>query len=110
MTFSFLFFLHSQDRDGNPVDVQVKDNGNGTYSCSYTPRKPIKHTVMVSWGGVNIPESPFRVSLWKHCKNILYVCIEVKILQVFITNLCFCLMLLDSSFKPVDEYWSWMPS
>lgn len=51
-----------QDRDGNPVDVQVKDNGNGTYSCSYTPRKPVKHTVMVSWGGVNIPESPFRVS------------------------------------------------
>jgi len=43
------------------VDVQVKDNGNGTYSCSYTPRKPLKHTVMVSWGGVNIPESPFRV-------------------------------------------------
>ncbi|TRY93919.1 hypothetical protein DNTS_035527 [Danionella cerebrum] len=58
--------IQAQDRDGNPVDVQVKDNGNGTYSCSYTPRKPIKHTVMVSWGGVNIPESPFRVSgdLW----------------------------------------------
>lgn len=56
-------YFHSQDRDGNPVDVQVKDNGNGTYSCSYTPRKPVKHTVMVSWGGINIPESPFRVSL-----------------------------------------------
>lgn len=54
-------FLSFQDRDGNPVDVQVKDNGNGTYSCSYTPRKPIKHTIMVSWGGVNIPDSPFRV-------------------------------------------------
>lgn len=44
------------------MDVQVKDNGNGTYTCTYTPRKPVKHTVMVSWGGVNIPESPFRVS------------------------------------------------
>lgn len=44
------------------MDVQVKDNGNGTYTCSYTPRKPVKHTAMISWGGVNIPDSPFRVS------------------------------------------------
>lgn len=54
--------LTLQDGEGSPVDVQVKDNGNGTYTCTYTPRKPVKHTVMVSWGGVNIPESPFRVS------------------------------------------------
>lgn len=56
------FSISAQDGDGTPVDVQVKDNGNGTYSCSYTPRKPVKHTAMVSWGGVNIPDSPFRVS------------------------------------------------
>lgn len=43
------------------MDVSVKDNGNGTYSCSYVPKKPLKHTAMVSWGGVNIPQSPFRV-------------------------------------------------
>uniref|UniRef100_W5NEM8 Filamin A n=1 Tax=Lepisosteus oculatus TaxID=7918 RepID=W5NEM8_LEPOC len=55
--------IQAQDGDGNPVDVQVKDNGNGTYSCFYTPRKPLKHTVMVSWGGVNIPDSPFRMSI-----------------------------------------------
>jgi len=54
--------VSAQDGEGTPLDVQVRDNGNGTYACSYTPRKPIKHTVMVSWGGVNIPESPFRVS------------------------------------------------
>uniref|UniRef100_A0A8C1F8L6 Filamin A, alpha (actin binding protein 280) n=1 Tax=Cyprinus carpio carpio TaxID=630221 RepID=A0A8C1F8L6_CYPCA len=59
--------IQAQDRDGKPVDVQVKDNGNGTYSCSYTPRKPLKHTVMVSWGGVNIPESPFRMNIGAGC-------------------------------------------
>ncbi|XP_034027950.1 filamin-A isoform X4 [Thalassophryne amazonica] len=57
----------AQDSDGVPVDVQVKDNGNGTYTCSYTPRKPIKHTVMVSWGGVNIPNSPFRMNIGAGC-------------------------------------------
>lgn len=45
------------------MEASVKDNGNGTYSCSYVPRKPVKHTAMVSWGGVSIPNSPFRVSL-----------------------------------------------
>uniref|UniRef100_A0A3Q1JKA0 Calponin-homology (CH) domain-containing protein n=1 Tax=Anabas testudineus TaxID=64144 RepID=A0A3Q1JKA0_ANATE len=57
----------AQDGEGTPVDVQVKDNGNGTYTCSYTPRKPVKHTVMVSWGGVNIPESPFRMNIGAGC-------------------------------------------
>lgn len=52
----------SQDNEGCPVEAAVKDNGNGTYSCSYVPRKPVKHTAMVSWGGVSIPNSPFRVS------------------------------------------------
>ncbi|KAL3965738.1 filamin [Sarotherodon galilaeus] len=40
----------AQDGEVNSVDVQVKDNGNSTYTCTYTPRKPVKHTVMVSWG------------------------------------------------------------
>ncbi|KAM9751784.1 filamin-A [Menidia menidia] len=57
----------AQDGEGNPVEVQVKDNGNGTYACSYTPRKPVKHTVMVSWGGVNIPDSPFRMNIGAGC-------------------------------------------
>lgn len=52
-----------QDNEGCPVDATVKDNGNGTYSCSYVPRKPVKHTAMVSWGGVSIPNSPFRVNV-----------------------------------------------
>ncbi|KAI4554586.1 filamin-A isoform X2 [Ovis aries] len=52
-----------QDNEGCPVEATVKDNGNGTYSCSYVPRKPVKHTAMVSWGGVSIPNSPFRVNV-----------------------------------------------
>ncbi|KAI1892164.1 hypothetical protein AGOR_G00130450 [Albula goreensis] len=59
--------IQVQDGDGTPLDVQVKDNGNGTYSCSYTPSKPLKHTVVVSWGGVNIPDSPYRVKVGAGC-------------------------------------------
>uniref|UniRef100_A0A8K9UIH9 Calponin-homology (CH) domain-containing protein n=1 Tax=Oncorhynchus mykiss TaxID=8022 RepID=A0A8K9UIH9_ONCMY len=57
----------AQDGEGTPVDVQVKDNGNGMYTCSYTPKKPLKHTLMVSWGGVNIPDSPFRMPIGAGC-------------------------------------------
>ncbi|XP_075951659.1 filamin-A isoform X2 [Anarhichas minor] len=59
--------IAAQDGEGSPVDVQVKDNGNGTYACTYTPRKPVKHTAMVSWGGVNIPDSPFRMNIGAGC-------------------------------------------
>lgn len=73
-----------QDRDGNPVDVQVKDNGNGTYTCSYTPRKPLKHTVMVSWGGVNIPESPFRVG----SNSVMVKILRITVLALYLKTLC----------------------
>ncbi|XP_072858518.1 filamin-C isoform X5 [Pogona vitticeps] len=53
--------IYAQDAEGVPIDIKVKDNGDGTFSCVYVPTKPIKHTIIISWGGVNIPKSPFRV-------------------------------------------------
>ncbi|XP_058045832.1 filamin-C isoform X5 [Ahaetulla prasina] len=55
--------IYAQDAEGVPIDIKVKDNGNGTFSCVYVPTKAIKHTIIISWGGVNIPKSPFRVSV-----------------------------------------------
>ncbi|XP_014344981.1 filamin-B [Latimeria chalumnae] len=55
--------VYAQDAEGKPVNVQMKNKGDGTYTCSYTPVKPIKHTVAVAWGGVNVPNSPFRVNI-----------------------------------------------
>lgn len=54
---------YPQDADGCPIDIKVIPNGDGTFRCSYVPTKPIKHTIIVSWGGVNVPKSPFRVRL-----------------------------------------------
>jgi len=44
------------------VDIKVTDNKDGTYTCKYTPSEPIKHTIIITFGGVNVPKSPFRVS------------------------------------------------
>lgn len=44
------------------MEVKVTSKGDGLHSCSYTPVSPIKHTLAITWGGVGIPKSPFRVS------------------------------------------------
>ncbi|KAL7979831.1 hypothetical protein Chor_008169, partial [Crotalus horridus] len=58
--------IYAQDAEGVPIDVKVKDNGNGTFSCVYVPTKAIKHTLIISWGGVNVPKSPFRGGVSTH--------------------------------------------
>lgn len=35
------------DADGNEVPVEIKDNGDGTYTGSYEPKRPVEHTVNV---------------------------------------------------------------
>ncbi|XP_054641647.1 filamin-B [Dunckerocampus dactyliophorus] len=55
----------TQDAEGLPVEVKVRSKGDGLYSCSYTPTSALKHTVAVAWGGVSIPNSPFRVNVGK---------------------------------------------
>ncbi|XP_066554329.1 filamin B a isoform X1 [Amia ocellicauda] len=57
--------IFAQNVEGEPINVKVKNNGDGTYACSYTPTSPVKHTVAVAWGGVNVPNSPFRVNIGK---------------------------------------------
>lgn len=54
--------MQAIDQEYQPVDVQVRNNGNGTYTCRYTPRNPVRHCILIDYGGVAIPNSPFRVS------------------------------------------------
>nr|XP_020655558.1 filamin-B isoform X3 [Pogona vitticeps] len=55
--------IYAQDGDGNPIDIQMKNKPEGIYACSYIPTKPIKHTIAVTWGGANVPNSPYRVHI-----------------------------------------------
>ncbi|XP_043944575.1 filamin-C isoform X3 [Protopterus annectens] len=64
--------IYAQDADGVPIDIKIKDNGDSTFLCVYIPVKPIKHTIIITWGGVNIPRSPFRVNIGEgsHPQNV----------------------------------------
>lgn len=54
------------DQEYQSVDVQVRNNGNGTHTCRYTPRHPIRHCILIDYGGVAIPHSPFRVRIFSN--------------------------------------------
>ncbi|KAG7498110.1 filamin-C-like isoform X3 [Solea senegalensis] len=64
--------LYAQDAEGFPIDIQLTDNGDSTYFCVYIPTKPIKHTIIITWGEVNVPNSPFRVIIGEgsHPENV----------------------------------------
>lgn len=43
--------------------VDIKNNGDGTYSCMYYPGKFGKYVVNVTWSSVQVPNSPFNVKV-----------------------------------------------
>lgn len=53
--------IKAMDEDYNLIDVKIVDNKDGTFKCTYTPKRPVKHTVQVNYGGVAVNNSPFRV-------------------------------------------------
>ncbi|XP_032822250.2 filamin-C isoform X1 [Petromyzon marinus] len=64
--------IYAQNAEGELINVEVRDNHDGTFHCCYTPRKAIKHTIIIAWGSVNIPLSPFRVNVGEgsHPENV----------------------------------------
>jgi len=80
-THPAVFTIQARDKKGNPikeggdpfkVDIQgptgpipceVKDNGDGTYSCKYQPDAAGQHDVAVTLNGTPIKGSTFRVNI-----------------------------------------------
>ncbi|RXN30122.1 filamin-C-like isoform X2 [Labeo rohita] len=59
--------IYAQDADGCVIDIQITEKGDGTFVCMYVPTKPVKHTIIITWGEVNVPKSPFRVLVGEGC-------------------------------------------
>uniref|UniRef100_A0A8C4V1W2 Filamin B n=1 Tax=Falco tinnunculus TaxID=100819 RepID=A0A8C4V1W2_FALTI len=52
---------------GSPTDCLIQDNADGTYLVEYTPFEKGPHTVSVTYDGVPVPNSPFRVNVTEGC-------------------------------------------
>uniref|UniRef100_A0A3B3TN61 Filamin C n=1 Tax=Poecilia latipinna TaxID=48699 RepID=A0A3B3TN61_9TELE len=59
--------IYAQDAEGCTFNIKITDRGDGTFVCVYTPAKPIKHTIIITWGEVNVLNSPFRVLVGEGC-------------------------------------------
>lgn len=51
-----------ENPDGSQTDVLIQDNGDDTYTVTWTPMMVGKHKVTVKFGGKDIPGSPFTVN------------------------------------------------
>ncbi|CAF0961088.1 unnamed protein product [Rotaria sordida] len=49
------------DQERQSVNVQVSYNGDGTYTCQYTPQTLLYHWIFINFGSVAIPNSPFQI-------------------------------------------------
>ncbi|XP_027898786.1 filamin-C-like isoform X2 [Xiphophorus couchianus] len=59
--------IYAQDAEGCTFNIKITDRGDSTFVCAYTPVKPIKHTIIITWGEANVPNSPFRVLVGEGC-------------------------------------------
>ncbi|KAJ3602536.1 hypothetical protein NHX12_030289, partial [Muraenolepis orangiensis] len=51
----------SDDQDGKVKPVSIHDNSDGTRLISYVPERTGRHGVRITYGGQDIPMSPYRV-------------------------------------------------
>lgn len=55
------FLCDSQDQEGKPKRAIVHDNEDGTYAVTYIPDKTGRYMIGVTYGGDDIPLSPYRI-------------------------------------------------
>lgn len=46
---------------GTPEPVEVRDNGDGTHSVTYSPTAVGPHSLSIAYGGQEVPRSPFKL-------------------------------------------------
>lgn len=59
--FKLWLFSLSQDPEGKPKKANIRDNHDGTYLVSYVPDMTGRYTILIKYGGDEIPYSPYRI-------------------------------------------------
>lgn len=57
----FSDILTKQDPEGKPKKANIRDNHDGTYLVSYVPDMTGRYTILIKYGGDEIPYSPYRI-------------------------------------------------
>lgn len=54
-------FSDLKDPEGKPKKANIRDNQDGTYLVSYVPDMTGRYTILIKYGGDEIPYSPYRI-------------------------------------------------
>lgn len=52
--------------DGRDLPINLNDNDDGTYTVDYVAPDPGVYTVDLNYGGLKVPQSPFKVNVTPH--------------------------------------------
>ncbi|KAM3656121.1 LOW QUALITY PROTEIN: filamin-A-like [Ammospiza maritima maritima] len=56
-----LLAVQITDPEGKPKKASIRDNQDGTYTVSYVPDMTGRYTILIKYGGDEIPYSPYRI-------------------------------------------------
>ncbi|NXN99627.1 FLNA protein, partial [Rhinopomastus cyanomelas] len=56
-----LLAVQITDPEGKPKKALIRDNEDGTYTVSYVPDTAGRYTILIKYGGDEIPYSPYRI-------------------------------------------------
>ncbi|XP_078064618.1 filamin-A-like, partial [Mustelus asterias] len=56
-----LLAVQITDPEGKPKKANIRDNHDGTYTVSYIPAMTGRYTILIKYGGDEIPYSPYRI-------------------------------------------------
>jgi filamin len=63
---------HIKTSNGNDLDIDIEDNGDGTFNIFYTPHNPGNYTIKLKFGGQDIPNGDLVVTVSLFFFKILY--------------------------------------
>lgn len=61
LSISIVPLCPPQDPEGKPKKANIRDNHDGTYLVSYVPDMTGRYTILIKYGGDEIPYSPYRI-------------------------------------------------
>lgn len=59
---------------GSDIDIDIVDQGDGTFSISFIPQFPGPYTIEIKFGGELVPNGSYTVQVTLVCCAAAYVC------------------------------------
>ena len=78
---------HIRSANGNDLDIDIEDNGDGTFNIFYTPHNPGNYTIKIKFGGQDVPNGDVVVMVsW--ILLLFYPNLKKRVIYMFQSKWC----------------------